>query len=71
MEALELREQWFKFSGGDCSYGDEYGRLWCFFCGDELEESDAPDDKHDKDCVWVKAKILLKSVKGDQWKQSV
>ena len=38
---------------------DDYGRAWCFFCGEGDEMG------HEKDCIWVEAQKLMNGPNGD------
>ena len=50
-KALELWKRLFEWTD-DPYEGDEYGKQWCFFCGEDYPT-------HIIDCIWIEAKKLV------------
>ncbi len=58
MNAIELWKRWFDTDGNPW-YQDDYGRDWCFFCGEQ-------QPTHLDDCVFIDASKLIEENKNEQ-----
>lgn len=59
--AIELWKRWFDWSGDPWVDASEFGRVYCFFCGEN-------HPNHEPHCVFVTAqKLVALDEKGIEW----
>jgi len=64
IKALELWREWFESDGNPICAGECAGDLYCFFCGEYQVSSDASEQQHLPNCVYLRAQALLEGQNG-------